>query len=105
MKWLSDSSGIYSLRPGILDLTSQTVKNNKYYRSGYRQDSIKPFIKMTFQEMIKNREWEKIFDFLDQGTIEGFLEFFRALVTSKPTFIVRSPDEGMRQNYEFNHIR
>ena len=37
---------------------------------------------MTFQEMIKNREWEKIFDFLDQGTIGGFLEFFRALVTS-----------------------
>ena len=84
MKWLSDSSGIYSLslRPGILDITSQTVKNNKFYRSGYRQDSIKPFIKMPFQAMIKNREWENIFDFLDQGTIEGFLEFFRALVTS-----------------------
>ena len=25
---------------------------------------------MTFAEMIKNREWEKIFDILDQGTIE-----------------------------------
>lgn len=25
---------------------------------------------MTFAEMVKNREWEKIFDILDQGTIE-----------------------------------
>ena len=25
---------------------------------------------MAFAEMVKNREWEKIFDILDQGTIE-----------------------------------
>ena len=25
---------------------------------------------MTFAEMVKNREWEKIFDILDQGPIE-----------------------------------
>ena len=28
---------------------------------------------MTFAEMVKNREWEKIFDILDQGTIEKFV--------------------------------
>ena len=39
---------------------------------------------MTFAELVKNREWEKIFDLLDEGTIECSLtvKLPRALRTS-----------------------
>ena len=33
---------------------------------------------MTFAEMVKNREWEKIFDILDQGKIGLYERFFLA---------------------------
>ena len=37
---------------------------------------------MNFAELVKNREWEKIFDLLDKGTIEFSVKLPRALRTS-----------------------
>ena len=52
---------------------------------------------MTFAKLVKNREWEKIFDLLDQGTIECSLKLPRALRT---TVDVETTDVYGRTRYQ-----
>ena len=59
---------------------------------------------MTFAELVKNREWEKIFDLLDEGTIEFSLtvKLPRALRTSDDgENYRRTRDQSLKINWEF----
>ena len=62
-------------------------------------------MKMTFAELVKNREWEKIFDLLDKGTIEFSVKLPRALRTSVDVATTdvygRTRDQSVKINWEF----
>ena len=62
---------------------------------------------MTFAELVQNREWEKIFDLLDEGTIE--FSYTEKLSRTPRTSVdgettdeyVRTRGQSLKINWEF----